>query len=192
MCSFQFCPRNWREIFEAAACSRPASVPKFMLVASHVKLWVEPLLYRTMFLPLFGAERIAGHPTGPGSKLLPNPLSEANQLLSFGRRVLIYGDFLVKEDVVWLLATFTTIDDMFTVHTYRPSLPCHCSGFLVSCDTLSRALLFKSTSPTSSFPTSPICDSSTLSETRKAGPAWRSSPIPLTWLSTIAALSPLP
>ncbi|KAJ6593249.1 hypothetical protein B0H19DRAFT_1089528 [Mycena capillaripes] len=39
-----------REIFEIAACSRPRAIPKLMLVARRVKLWVEPLLYRTITL----------------------------------------------------------------------------------------------------------------------------------------------
>ncbi|KAJ7194792.1 hypothetical protein C8J57DRAFT_1423604 [Mycena rebaudengoi] len=37
-----------RRVFETAAFSRPVSVPAMMLVAWRVKLWVEPLLYRTL------------------------------------------------------------------------------------------------------------------------------------------------
>ncbi|KAJ7266460.1 hypothetical protein B0H12DRAFT_161387 [Mycena haematopus] len=39
-----------RAIFEIAAISRPRAIPKFMLVALRVKIWVEPLLYRTLLL----------------------------------------------------------------------------------------------------------------------------------------------
>jgi len=39
-----------RTIFEISALSRPAMVPKLMLVAWRVKEWVEPLLYRVIFL----------------------------------------------------------------------------------------------------------------------------------------------
>ncbi|KAJ7168471.1 hypothetical protein C8R46DRAFT_1091739 [Mycena filopes] len=41
-------PELEREIFEFAALSRPVTIPKLMLVAWHVKEWVEPLLYRTI------------------------------------------------------------------------------------------------------------------------------------------------
>ncbi|KAJ6564429.1 hypothetical protein B0H19DRAFT_78366 [Mycena capillaripes] len=37
-----------REILEICALSWPVSIPKLMLVAQRVKVWVEPLLYRTM------------------------------------------------------------------------------------------------------------------------------------------------
>ncbi|KAJ7670101.1 hypothetical protein DFH06DRAFT_1321120 [Mycena polygramma] len=37
-------------IFETAALLRPRSIPKLMLVAWRVKIWVEPLMYRTIIL----------------------------------------------------------------------------------------------------------------------------------------------
>ncbi|KAJ7480275.1 hypothetical protein B0H11DRAFT_2233398 [Mycena galericulata] len=39
-----------KEIFEIAAYSRPLCIPKLMLVAWRVKIWVEPLLYRIVIL----------------------------------------------------------------------------------------------------------------------------------------------
>ncbi|KAJ6564386.1 hypothetical protein B0H19DRAFT_1374738 [Mycena capillaripes] len=39
-----------REIFEIYAHSRPVFIPTLMLVARRVKIWVEPLLYRTIVL----------------------------------------------------------------------------------------------------------------------------------------------
>ncbi|KAF7362999.1 hypothetical protein MVEN_00651600 [Mycena venus] len=38
-------------IFEIAAMACPVSIPRLMLVAWRVKDWVEPLLYRVVFLP---------------------------------------------------------------------------------------------------------------------------------------------
>ncbi|KAF7357101.1 hypothetical protein MSAN_01304200 [Mycena sanguinolenta] len=38
------------KIFEIAALARPTWIPSLMLVARRVKLWVEPLLYRVVFL----------------------------------------------------------------------------------------------------------------------------------------------
>ncbi|KAJ7629604.1 hypothetical protein B0H17DRAFT_545601 [Mycena rosella] len=42
----RFPPDLEREIFEICALSRPRTIPSLMLVASRVKEWVEPLLYR--------------------------------------------------------------------------------------------------------------------------------------------------
>ncbi|KAJ7339058.1 hypothetical protein DFH08DRAFT_876067 [Mycena albidolilacea] len=39
-----------RRIFEIAAMDRPVSIPKLMLVAWRAKDWLEPLLYRVVFL----------------------------------------------------------------------------------------------------------------------------------------------
>ncbi|KAF7363010.1 hypothetical protein MVEN_00652700 [Mycena venus] len=39
-----------RLVFETAAIARPTSIPDLMLVASRVKVWIEPLLYRVIFL----------------------------------------------------------------------------------------------------------------------------------------------
>ncbi|KAJ7784961.1 hypothetical protein DFH07DRAFT_872923 [Mycena maculata] len=39
-----------REIFEISALSLPVSIPKLMLVARRVHDWVEPLLYRVIFI----------------------------------------------------------------------------------------------------------------------------------------------
>ncbi|KAJ7732582.1 hypothetical protein DFH07DRAFT_1065547 [Mycena maculata] len=39
-----------RAIFEISALSRPTRIPNLMLVAQRVKIWVEPLLYRGIYL----------------------------------------------------------------------------------------------------------------------------------------------
>ncbi|KAJ6542196.1 hypothetical protein DFH09DRAFT_46827 [Mycena vulgaris] len=39
-------PELQREILEFVALSNPRSIPKLLLVAKHVKAWIEPLLYR--------------------------------------------------------------------------------------------------------------------------------------------------
>ncbi|KAF7367202.1 hypothetical protein MSAN_00980500 [Mycena sanguinolenta] len=43
-------PELERGIFEIAALARPAAIPVLMLVARRVRIWVEPLLYRVVFL----------------------------------------------------------------------------------------------------------------------------------------------
>ncbi|KAJ7744008.1 hypothetical protein DFH07DRAFT_978687 [Mycena maculata] len=39
-----------RRIFEGSAFSKPTTIPNLMLVAQHVEIWVEPLLYHGVFL----------------------------------------------------------------------------------------------------------------------------------------------
>ncbi|KAJ6543043.1 hypothetical protein B0H19DRAFT_313538 [Mycena capillaripes] len=55
-------------IFEIAALSHPASIPKLMLIAQRVKHWVEPLLYNVVYLPFDWrrrSERVCGFPHVP-------------------------------------------------------------------------------------------------------------------------------
>ncbi|KAJ7203639.1 hypothetical protein GGX14DRAFT_300578, partial [Mycena pura] len=42
-----------KEIFEMTAYTRPSSIPRLMLVAHRVKIWVEPLLFRVIVLDRF-------------------------------------------------------------------------------------------------------------------------------------------
>ncbi|KAJ7167919.1 hypothetical protein C8R46DRAFT_1094516 [Mycena filopes] len=48
-----FPPELEREIFEWTAVRDPRSIPTLILVAHRVKIWVEPLLYRVIFLSRF-------------------------------------------------------------------------------------------------------------------------------------------
>ncbi|KAJ6495101.1 hypothetical protein C8R45DRAFT_163407 [Mycena sanguinolenta] len=52
-------------IFRIAALARPTSIPTLMLVARRIKCWVEPLLYRVVFLSDAGINesRVLGLPT---------------------------------------------------------------------------------------------------------------------------------
>ncbi|KAJ7465391.1 hypothetical protein B0H11DRAFT_2197794 [Mycena galericulata] len=43
-------PELEQAIFEISALSRPIAIPNLMLVAQRVKIWVEPILYRIVFL----------------------------------------------------------------------------------------------------------------------------------------------
>ncbi|KAJ6543046.1 hypothetical protein B0H19DRAFT_1172653 [Mycena capillaripes] len=75
-------------IFETAALSHPAAIPKLMLIAHRVKHWVEPLLYTVVFLPLDRRKRsdggCAGFPTFQSTffslQSKTNPRRSLNQL----------------------------------------------------------------------------------------------------------------
>ncbi|KAJ6505189.1 hypothetical protein C8R45DRAFT_1209033 [Mycena sanguinolenta] len=51
-------PELERRIFEIAALARPTRIPTLMLVAQRVKFWVEPLLYRVVFLTDLTADEL--------------------------------------------------------------------------------------------------------------------------------------
>ncbi|KAJ6564458.1 hypothetical protein B0H19DRAFT_1141137 [Mycena capillaripes] len=59
-----------REIFEISAYSRPIFIPMLMLVARRVKLWVEPLLYRTIVLESWEVT-VNGYPVHSWGTLVP-------------------------------------------------------------------------------------------------------------------------
>ncbi|KAJ7123569.1 hypothetical protein C8R44DRAFT_875759 [Mycena epipterygia] len=55
-------PELERQIFEIAAHARPVAVLDLILVAWRVKAWVEPLLYRVIFVDGSGSTPIDGLP----------------------------------------------------------------------------------------------------------------------------------
>ncbi|KAF7369467.1 hypothetical protein MVEN_00276400 [Mycena venus] len=71
-------PELERAVFETAAYTRPLSIPKFMLVAWRVKIWLEPLLFQTIVVSrrrehdlLADTESLRDHPTFQPHILLP-------------------------------------------------------------------------------------------------------------------------
>ncbi|KAJ7673641.1 hypothetical protein DFH06DRAFT_1318784 [Mycena polygramma] len=72
-CDPRLPPELERLVFEFAALARWSEIPKLMLVAWRVKDWIEPLLYRVIFLtaqwtPL--EAQLSGYPTVPIDALL--------------------------------------------------------------------------------------------------------------------------
>ncbi|KAJ6574341.1 hypothetical protein B0H19DRAFT_1371445 [Mycena capillaripes] len=94
-------------IFEIAAHSRPSSIPTLMLVAWRVKIWVEPLLYRTITICYRDLQQLEGHPVFPMNRILqPMPFP----------RPLVHHLFLSRmpiEDAMVLLAGCRNIDNLW-------------------------------------------------------------------------------
>ncbi|KAJ6449371.1 hypothetical protein C8R45DRAFT_1114728 [Mycena sanguinolenta] len=65
-----FPPELERAIFEIAATARPSSIPSLMRVARRTKEWVEPLLYRVIFVSGSIIADIHGFPSIPLDILL--------------------------------------------------------------------------------------------------------------------------
>ncbi|KAJ7089493.1 hypothetical protein C8R43DRAFT_1050599 [Mycena crocata] len=102
-----------REIFEMAARSRPCSIPTLMLVASRVKAWVEPLLYRTIFIFHKYDLVAAGYPTLHCSGSLPHVIREKSITLLFTSVRNVYLSDVSGEEATWLLSTCLQIENLF-------------------------------------------------------------------------------
>ncbi|KIM45596.1 hypothetical protein M413DRAFT_24768 [Hebeloma cylindrosporum] len=72
-----------REIFEIAASSHPKWIPKLVLVARRVRIWLEPELYRIM---RSGKGRVIP-PLYTGEKEGDNDVLDLNRLQQYGRHV---------------------------------------------------------------------------------------------------------
>ncbi|KAJ7762894.1 hypothetical protein B0H16DRAFT_1528085 [Mycena metata] len=64
-----FPPELERLVFEMAAHARPPTIPTFMRVARRVKIWVEPLLYRTLHLCAILEDVPADYPVFRGGRV---------------------------------------------------------------------------------------------------------------------------
>ncbi|KAJ7133993.1 hypothetical protein C8R43DRAFT_1022152 [Mycena crocata] len=112
-------PELEREIFEAAARSRPSSIPTLILVASRVKTWVEPLLYETIYciLPDYlladpGLARIPGHPIFYYSFLRSLIGTRRASLLRSTRRFFLGIGIISHIPVETVLAACSGIEDL--------------------------------------------------------------------------------
>ncbi|KAJ6593248.1 hypothetical protein B0H19DRAFT_1365379 [Mycena capillaripes] len=97
-----------REIFEIAACCRPREISKLMLVARRVKLWIEPLLYRTITLSRANATN-EQYPAHSMSKLLPILGSESHSAL----RAAVRNFLSSPEDGAFVLSRCSGIENLW-------------------------------------------------------------------------------
>ncbi|KAF7369654.1 hypothetical protein MVEN_00296400 [Mycena venus] len=75
-------PELERSIFEIAALLRPTDIPALLRIAWRVKLWIEPLLYRAIFLSFtLDASEREGFPEIPLDTLLKKISTEAGSLV---------------------------------------------------------------------------------------------------------------
>ncbi|KAJ6495169.1 hypothetical protein C8R45DRAFT_164100 [Mycena sanguinolenta] len=96
-------PELEHRIFQSVAAARPRWIPALVLVAKRVKVWVEPLLYRVVFLktpPLKLQEQDnLGLPTFPG-----DAVEQISHNLRHVRHLLIDDGFVREKLQSWLLA----------------------------------------------------------------------------------------
>ncbi|KAJ7892519.1 hypothetical protein B0H14DRAFT_2560228 [Mycena olivaceomarginata] len=80
-----------QEIFETAAVSHPTGIPALMLVAYRVKIWVEPLLYRVVFVSR--SQRIEHFPHFTTSSVLRLSQEKTSEFLRNSVRHMYLGGF---------------------------------------------------------------------------------------------------
>ncbi|KAJ6541167.1 hypothetical protein DFH09DRAFT_1393615 [Mycena vulgaris] len=101
-----------REIFEIAARSRPLSIRTLMLVAWRVKIWVEPLLYRTIVLSAHQSEFLHGHPVLPKSLL--TQLIEIPSRSALLRET-VKNSFLAENGAKHVLSACPVIENLWVI-----------------------------------------------------------------------------
>ncbi|KAJ6458204.1 hypothetical protein C8R45DRAFT_1183648 [Mycena sanguinolenta] len=122
-------PELERKIFEIAALTRPKRIPTFMLVNKHVKYWVEPLLYRVVFLedrgilPVRAALRDLDLPA-----FVPSAIQQRSHACFQHVRYLFIHlkDYALVES--WLLAS-AGITNLFAQFECTPEVLLSLSGF---------------------------------------------------------------
>ncbi|KAJ7109570.1 hypothetical protein C8R43DRAFT_1043136 [Mycena crocata] len=102
-----------RQIFEMAAHIRPLSILTLMLVASRVKIWLEPLLYRTISVSMPPLDVVQGHLNPSWETLIPAFKSKSIPFLRHSvRNLFIYHD-VPEEHSEWLLHACSGIEDLY-------------------------------------------------------------------------------
>ncbi|KAJ6505203.1 hypothetical protein C8R45DRAFT_1209036 [Mycena sanguinolenta] len=119
-------PELERRIFETAALARPIRVLTLMLVSRRVKIWVEPILYRVVFLThsTAGQLRNLGLPTftaGALEQRSPNPFRHVRHLSIY------YA--VVKQPALesWILAC-TGVTNLYALFNCQPEILPSISG----------------------------------------------------------------
>ncbi|KAJ7810358.1 hypothetical protein B0H14DRAFT_1489140 [Mycena olivaceomarginata] len=150
-------PELEQKIFEIAALLRPTRIPTLMLVCQRVKWWVEPLLYRVVFLgdrygdddddvhSHFGLPIFHGHTP---EELSHDRLRHVRHLL-----IGIQVDQTARQN--WLLAcsNITTLYAFFRVSSTSGILPCLSGLTNIRYLTIDSAALLGSTVPSPLFHT---------------------------------------
>ncbi|KAJ7134005.1 hypothetical protein C8R43DRAFT_639224 [Mycena crocata] len=105
-------PELEREIFEMAAHIRPIGILRLMLVASRVKIWLEPLLYRTIALSVHPFRASSDHPNPQWKSFMHVVQSNPVAFLLASVRHLYLADSVPSEHAKWLLSTCSGIENL--------------------------------------------------------------------------------
>ncbi|KAJ6505180.1 hypothetical protein C8R45DRAFT_1209027 [Mycena sanguinolenta] len=111
-------PELERRIFEIAALAQPIWIPSLMLVARRLKLWVEPLLYRVVFLKDTGTLRDLDLPTFAADALEQRPPN----YFCYVRHLFIDEAFVKRPALMsWLLA-WTGVTNLYACFNCAPDI----------------------------------------------------------------------
>ncbi|KAF7368016.1 hypothetical protein MSAN_00867400 [Mycena sanguinolenta] len=120
-------PELEHKVFQTVALARPRWIPALMLVARRVKVWVEPLLYRVVFLKnptsAFQEPDKIGIPTLAG-----DAVEQISHNLQNVRHLLIDDGFVRDKLRNWLLGC-TGVTNLCALFACTPNILPSISGF---------------------------------------------------------------
>ncbi|KAF7358431.1 hypothetical protein MVEN_00893600 [Mycena venus] len=110
-------PELERTIFKVAALSRPSTIPTLMLVANHVKEWVEPLLYRVIILSSYRSDshhELHGFPIITPAILLRGIATKPSQFFqSSVKNIFIYRGPFESSEIEAILTACNCVTNLF-------------------------------------------------------------------------------
>ncbi|KAJ6465373.1 hypothetical protein C8R45DRAFT_495004 [Mycena sanguinolenta] len=118
-------PELERGIFEIAALARPNWIPVLMLVARRVKCWVEPFLYRVVFLQSVSMPEEL-HNLGLPNFAMDELDGRSHNCLRHVRHLLVDSEAERKN---WLLASCTGVTNLFAHFRCTPEILISINGF---------------------------------------------------------------
>ncbi|KAJ6478894.1 hypothetical protein C8R45DRAFT_357063 [Mycena sanguinolenta] len=118
-------PELERGIFEIAALGRPNWIPVLMLVARRVKCWVEPFLYRVVFLQSVSMPEEL-HNLGLPNFAMDELDERSHNCLRHVLHLLVDSEAERKN---WLLASCTGVTNLFAHFRCTPEILISINGF---------------------------------------------------------------
>ncbi|KAJ7493005.1 hypothetical protein B0H11DRAFT_2228333 [Mycena galericulata] len=108
-------PELEHAIFEISALSWPIAIPNLMLVAQRVKIWVEPILYRIVFLSDGEAPPVEGFPRFTSETFLQAIDRKPPEFFKYAVRYLFLYDPEEVRTLDSILAACTGIASLFAL-----------------------------------------------------------------------------
>ncbi|KAJ7465379.1 hypothetical protein B0H11DRAFT_2240189 [Mycena galericulata] len=115
-------PELEHAIFEISALSRPIAIPNLMLVAQRVKIWVEPILYRIVYLS-DGEAPAEGFPRFTSETFLQAIDRKPPEFFKYAVRYLFLDDPEEVRTLDSILAACTGITSLFAGTVFAENLP---------------------------------------------------------------------
>ncbi|KAJ6496227.1 hypothetical protein C8R45DRAFT_985341 [Mycena sanguinolenta] len=113
-----------RIIFEIAAYSCPTEIPTYMLTAWRVKVWLEPVLYRVVYISATSTGVMCGVPVVPADVLLRAIIHKQSSLLQAVQYFFVHDMHMSPESAILdaFLSACPCITHLFSTYPLSSSL----------------------------------------------------------------------